>query len=175
MTHDRLDDALREQAALFALGALDEPAAADYRRHLADCAACRADVASLMESTQSLALAAAPAAPSPAIRDRVLAEAGGYVFVPATAGGWVVVAPGIERRDLADGASSRSYLIRMAPGAVGGRHEHTRTEHCLVLDGDFHVAGTALGVGDFHLAAIGSVHEGNRTHGGCLLLIVEAP
>lgn len=175
MTHLDLDDALREQAALFALGALDDAAAADYRRHLVDCDACRAEVAWLAGSTASLGLLAAPVAPSPAVRARVLAEAGGYVFLPANAGGWRTVAPGIERRDLAAGASSRSYLIRMAPGAVGGRHAHAWAEHCLVLEGDFHVAGTALGVGDFHLAAAGSVHDGNRTQGGCLLLLVEAP
>jgi anti-sigma factor ChrR (cupin superfamily) len=114
-------------------------------------------------------------APSPDVRAALFAKARGYVFVPADAGTWITVAPGIERKDLAGGASSRSYLIRMAPGTVGGRHEHAANEHCLVLDGDFAVAGRRMAAGDFHLAAAGSAHDGNRTDGGCLLLVVEAP
>lgn len=173
--HDRLDDALCAEAAAYALGALDAGSAAAYRSHLATCAVCRDEVASFGGPTAALAFAVPPSAPSPDVRARLLASASGYVFVPSGSGTWIPVAPGIERKDLAGGESSRSYLIRMAPGAVGSRHGHAANEHCLVLEGDFHVAGRRLDPGDFHLAAAGSMHEGNRTDGGCLLLIVEAP
>jgi anti-sigma factor ChrR (cupin superfamily) len=173
--HDVLDDALRDDAAGYVLGTLEPAAASAYRLHLTTCAVCRDEVASLSGPTATLAYAAPPEAPSADVRAHLLAAARGYVFVPSGAGTWSPVAPGIERKDLASGTASRSYLIRMAPGAVGGRHEHTANEHCLVLEGDFSVAGRRLAAGDFHLAAAGSAHAGNRTDGGCLLLIVEAP
>jgi anti-sigma factor ChrR (cupin superfamily) len=97
-------------------------------------------------------------------------------FLSAGEGRWSRVAPGILRKDLApepDGPS-RSYLIRMEPGAVGGVHTHAAVEHCLVIEGDFSTAGRTLGPGDYHRAARGSEHAGNTTAGGCLLLIVEA-
>jgi len=104
------------------------------------------------------------------------ADRQGYRFALAGDGDWRAVAPGIFRRDLGEdpASGSRSYLIRMEPGARGGRHVHASAEHCLVLEGDFEVAGRRLRPGDFHLAAPGSVHEHNTTVGGCLVLIVEA-
>jgi anti-sigma factor ChrR (cupin superfamily) len=173
--HDATDDALRDDAAAYVLGTLEPAAAIVYRMHLPTCAVCRDEVASLTGPTATLAYAPQPVAPSAGVRAHLLASARGYVFVPRGTGTWITVAPGIERKDLAAGDSSRSYLIRMAPGTVGSRHEHVANEHCLVLEGDFCVAGRRLAAGDFHLAAAGSAHEGNRTDGGCLLLIVEAP
>lgn len=175
MIHATLDDTLRDEAAAYVLGTLAPAVAGAYRAHLATCAVCSDEVASLAGPTAALSFAPPPISPPADVRARLLASARGFVFVPRDEGTWTTVAPGIERKDLATGAASRSYLIRMAPGAVGGRHEHVANEHCLVLDGDFRVAGRQLAAGDFHLAAAGSAHEGNRTDGGCLLLIVEAP
>jgi len=104
------------------------------------------------------------------------ADRQGYRFALAGDGDWRAVASGIFRRDLgeAPASGSRSYLIRMEPGARGGPHVHASAEHCLVLEDDLEVAGRRLRPGDFHLAAPGSVHEHNTIVGGCLVLIVEA-
>lgn len=177
MTHGGLDDA---HLALWALGLLDAAEAADVAAHLAGCRVCAAEAEALRDVGNELALSATPQAPPPGLRDRVRdaarADRQAYRFTAAGDDGWRVVADGIYRRDLGDDATSRSrsYLIRMDAGARGGRHVHASAEHCLVLDGDFEVAGRLLHPGDFHLAAPGSVHEGNTTTGGCLLLIVEA-
>ena len=72
------------------------------------------------------------------------------------------------------GTHSRSYFIRMDPGAVGSVHTHGHVEHCLVVEGDFQVAGRKMRAGDYHRAGRGSIHVGNRTVGGCLLLLVES-
>jgi anti-sigma factor ChrR (cupin superfamily) len=184
MMHAVLDDGLAAQAALYALDALEPGEAAAYRAHLdAGCVVCRAEVDALRDVAGDLGLDAEPAAPPAAVRERVLARVATpppplptMHFLTADEGRWIRVASGILRKDLAPepGGGSRSYLIRMEPGAVGGVHTHAEVEHCLVLEGDFTTAGRRLGPGDYHRAAGSSTHAGNATDGGCLLLIVEA-
>jgi anti-sigma factor ChrR (cupin superfamily) len=184
VTHTALDDALAAQAALYALDALPPDEAAAYRAHLdAGCTVCRAEVDALRGVADDLGLDAEPVAPPPGVRERLLALVAAapaplppYHFLGADEGRWVRVAPGILRKNLApqpDGRS-RSYLIRMEPGSVGGVHTHAEVEHCLVIEGDLSTVGRTLGPGDYHRAAPGSEHAGNTTAGGCLLLIVEA-
>jgi anti-sigma factor ChrR (cupin superfamily) len=183
MTHAVLDDALAAQAALFALDALPPAEAAAYRAHLdAGCAVCAAEVEALRGAAGALAFAAEPVAPPAPVRERLLtrvaarpAELPAYHFLTADEGRWIRVSPGIFRRDLAPEPTggSRSYLIRMEPGAVGGVHTHANVEHCLVVEGDFRTGGRTLHAGDYHRAARGSIHQGNSTIGGCLVLIVE--
>jgi anti-sigma-K factor RskA len=62
-------------AAPYALDALDGEERAAFEAHLAQCAQCRAEVASFREVAARLAMTAPVAEPSPALRDRVLAEA----------------------------------------------------------------------------------------------------
>ncbi len=184
MTHAVLDDALAAAAALYALDALEPAEATAYRAHLdAGCNVCRAEVDTLRRVAGDLAFDADAAAPPRRVRDRLLDRVAApppplpvMHFLTAGEGRWIRVAPGMLRKDLApepDGRS-RSYLIRMEPGAVGGVHAHVAVEHCLVLEGDFRTAGRTLHAGDYHRAAKGSEHAGNATTGGCLLLIVEA-
>ena len=184
MKHAMLDDALAAEVALFALDALAPDHAVAYRAHLdTGCAVCAAEVAALRDVAAALALDAEPAMPSAGLRERLLArvaappsEIPAYHFLTADEGRWIRVAPGIFRKDLAPepAGRSRSYLIRMEPGAVGGVHAHAAVEHCLVVEGDFRTAGRTLHAGDYHRAARGSTHAGNTSAGGCLLLIVEA-
>jgi len=184
MKHAVLDEALAAEAALFALDALEPAEAAAYRAHLdAGCVVCAAEVESLRGVGSALALDAEPAVPPAAVRERLLAgvaappaELPPYHFLTADEGRWIRLAPGIFRKDLAPepGGRSRSYLIRMEPGAVGSVHRHAAVEHCLVVEGDFQTGGRTLHAGDYHRAARGSTHAGNRTVGGCLVLIVEA-
>jgi anti-sigma-K factor RskA len=62
-------------AAPYALDALDGEERTAFEAHLAQCAQCRAEVASFREVAARLAMTAPVAEPSPALRDRVLAEA----------------------------------------------------------------------------------------------------
>jgi anti-sigma-K factor RskA len=62
-------------AAPYALDALDGEEHAAFEPHVAQCALCRAEVASFRDVAAQLAMAAAVADPSPELRDRVLAEA----------------------------------------------------------------------------------------------------
>jgi anti-sigma factor ChrR (cupin superfamily) len=184
----------RERAALYALGALPAGEARAFETHLrAGCSACRREVDAFRAVTGNLALAATPVAPRPQVRARALAaaravdaqvergelrpaEGAGFAFALETGGVWDEVEPLIFRRALAGapGSGSAAYLIRMAPGATAATHVHAAVEHCYVLEGDLHVAGRCIRTGDYHRAAPGSRHEGLRSDGGCLLLIVEA-
>jgi anti-sigma factor RsiW len=71
--HQSFQDAL----AAYALGALDEEEMSAFEQHLAGCARCREELASMRETVGSLALAAPPAAPPARLKDRVMAEVRG--------------------------------------------------------------------------------------------------
>jgi anti-sigma-K factor RskA len=64
-----------EQAAPYALGALDDDDRASFEQHLATCAQCAAEVRELQEVAGLLATTAKSVAPPPALRDRILADA----------------------------------------------------------------------------------------------------
>ena len=57
----------------YAIDALDDIERAQFERHLAECAECRAEVESLREAGGMLAEAVS-ATPPPGLRDRVLAD-----------------------------------------------------------------------------------------------------
>lgn len=184
--HDRADDELRALAALHALGALEGEEAAAFARHLAEgCTACRTEVEAAAATARELVWAAPVAAssPPPGLRERLLGtaratrpEAVGYAFALRDEGRWIEVSPGVERRELDGGSGdrSRAYLVRIAPGGVVRTHVHAAVEHCLVVSGDFRVAGRTLYPGDYHRAAAGSVHDGLSSERGCVVLVVEA-
>ena len=66
---------IRERLPAYALGSLDKAEAAETARHVGDCPDCRAEWADYAAVVDALALAAPDAAPSPALRDRLLAAA----------------------------------------------------------------------------------------------------
>jgi anti-sigma factor RsiW len=67
--------ALHDLTAAYALDALDEAERREYEAHLARCEQCRDELASLSEAASSLAYAVEPSAPSPQLRERILAGA----------------------------------------------------------------------------------------------------
>ena len=100
----------------------------------------------------------------------------GTMTVRADDGVWEVMAPGIERKKLWDnGPQARtSFLVRMAPGASYGAHEHDDDEECYVISGDISFDSLTLHAGDYHLARRGVPHPPARSQAGCLLLITAA-
>jgi len=67
-------DAWREQASLYALGALTAAERAAFETHLASCAVCAADVRALSSTTDALARAVPQTDPPSELRARVLAS-----------------------------------------------------------------------------------------------------
>lgn len=63
-----------EALAAYALGVLDEDERREIEAHLASCAACRADLMRHEQVVGDLGALTEPVAPSPALRDRLLAD-----------------------------------------------------------------------------------------------------
>jgi anti-sigma-K factor RskA len=67
------DESIHALSGAYAVDAVDDLERARFEAHLATCADCRAEVQGLRETAARLA-EASPAAPPPALRDRVLAD-----------------------------------------------------------------------------------------------------
>lgn len=69
-------DDLRDNAALYALGALEPAETAEFERHLSSCAECAAELRALRPTVGALAGAVPQIDPPAGLRERVLASAG---------------------------------------------------------------------------------------------------
>lgn len=94
-----------------------------------------------------------------------------YRFVHSHEGEWQRLKRGVEIKLLREDSESRSYLLRLAPGARVPPHVHAVDEECLVLEGTAIVNGVTCGTGDYHLAARGTPHDWLTSPQGCLLFI----
>ena len=114
------------------------------------------------------------------LRDRVLhrideeqALATPYVTIREDDGAWIEFAPLMTKKILNVNRATgiESYLLRLLPGAVLGRHQHDQDELCLVLEGDVSFDEVHLKAGDFHFACKGSWHGRASTVHGALLFL----
>jgi anti-sigma factor ChrR (cupin superfamily) len=177
-------------ATLDAAGALDPEERAAFERALAEApASVRAEVAELREIMATVGgLMAAVDEPSPAVKDRLMAQLGlggeapplpaGFSFSFAQDDDWVPYAvPGIRLKMLSINRE-RGYatlLMDVAPGARFPPHHHGGAEECYVISGTVYACGRRLGPGDFHHADAGSDHDELWTDVGCRVLLVVDP
>ena len=118
-------------------------------------------------------------APAPDARQRMLANIMQRVNVPVmqvtrkNEGQWLDILPGVSikilREDRAE--QSQTTLWRLQPGASVPRHQHSRDEECLVLEGSVMHAGIEYFPGDYLLAPIGMPHDALSAPSGALFLI----
>ena len=98
-----------------------------------------------------------------------------FTTARAADGGWETVAPGVERRVLADTAGQPS-LWRVAPGGRVPGHVHDVDEECLVLEGSVRIGeDLVLSAGDYHVARRGSTHPTVWSDTGALVYLRGAP
>lgn len=69
-----METGIHELTAGYALDALDLDERSAYEAHLATCEQCQQELESFWEATEALAVAASGPAPSPALRERILAD-----------------------------------------------------------------------------------------------------
>ena len=119
--------------------------------------------------------ASAPIGPEPEraarLRKRLLRQVraskhAGLKTVLKDQGGWIKVGPLVDIKLLSSDEQSRSYLLRMHPGAVLPPHRHTLDEECLMLEGECWIGDIHLCAGDYHVAAKGTRHGAIRTSTG---------
>lgn len=119
-----------------------------------------------------------PQTPPPGLRAKILARALGsrvladFITVRNDAS-WRELFPGLEFKMLMFDApsSTKSFLLRAAPGIRLPAHGHSTLEECLVLQGEFSMGDLHLRAGDFHCAAAGVVHDEAYTANGVMVYI----
>ena len=192
MTHCAAAAQMKDHALLYALGTLTQNEARVFEDHLAaGCRDCADELRASEALTRGLAFTAAEVEPPAAVFERLMEFVSAAEPPPALAhhrpdelttvrkdeGQWFESSPGVLVKRLFDNPETGTFttLVRMLPGATGTLHRHPGVEECIILEGDFHVAGSRLGPGDYHIAGAGSLHEKPYTVGGALLLIVGPP
>jgi len=161
-----------------AAGALDAGERAELQRLVASLPPnIQSEVARLYDLTEMLGAAAEGPAPSPDVRDRLMASILGpsrYTQTAAEADWLDSGIPGLKLRILALDRERDivTMLIRGEPGARYPSHRHTRPEECYVLRGTVIIDGRVLGPGDFHHADADSEHGEILTLEGAEVLLV---
>ena len=193
MKHSVSLEEMHERAALYALGALSQVEAHAFESHLAEgCEYCEAELQDFISVADALAFAPDQQEPRAELGAELLARVNQgnghhtvspqpeaqngepFVSIRATDGEWMKMDEGIFMKPLHyDKASGlATSLMRMSPGTQLPAHQHSGVEQFYILEGDCNVRGEALGPGDFHRAAAGSIHETTYTVNGTLFLLV---
>ncbi|MEN3334650.1 MAG: hypothetical protein V7641_4015 [Blastocatellia bacterium] len=185
-------DQMKDRALLYALGTLTQNEARAFEDHLHDgCHDCEAELRASERLTHSLAFEVAEIEPPARVFERVVGfiteekrpspvahnAPGQLTTVRKDEGQWFESSPGVLVKRLFENPETGTFtsLVKMLPGATGTLHRHPGIEECIILEGDFHVAGGVLGPGDYHLAAADSLHDKPYSIGGTLLLIIGPP
>ncbi len=193
MKHET-DEEAAENAALYALDALDGHEARLFEAHLAEgCNICHNEARSFDPVIASLAACLPEATPSPRVRERLLTLAEEtqsnprsststetigteILMIRASEGVWSKIGDGVFKKTLFKDRQrgTTTSLIKVDPGAEIPPHRHADIEECLVVEGDIYSGGETFSRGDYVCAPAGSVHENLFSANGALLFIVAA-
>lgn len=174
------DPALQETAALFSLGMLDSEATLEFSRHLETCPACSVEVRAFDETAAQMCLEVPSIAPPPELRTRVLDSIfppPEYVVKRGSDGAWLPFGvPGIQMKPLSEDPSTgtRTFLLKLNPGATLPPHNHADAEHCFVVEGEVFDHEHSLRAGDYELRLAGSKHAAVSTKTGAVVLIITS-
>jgi len=198
MSHQEPNDEVLEQAALYALGALEGQEKETFEKLVSEgCATCKA-VKDFQDVAGQFGTSVKPMTPPSSLRAKLMesiaaerktdqqpstsepeqqSEDKGLTFVRSTDDLWREIMPGIKLKPLSlDKAQGRmTALARMAPRTSYAAHRHTAPEEFYVLEGTCFVGGQLLHPGDYHRAEIGTVHHETSTEDGCLMLMTFSP
>jgi anti-sigma factor ChrR (cupin superfamily) len=185
----------QEQAALFALGMLNETEQQQFAAEVRASAELREFLWSLARTVDRVALTAPRRAPPAALKDKLLARIearpdpspvpprqtlaaalAGLRFVPGSeTSGWKPLPVRGAWIKLLSFEPQRGYAVllgKLEPGVRYPAHTNAGPEDFFILTGDLHVSDRVLGPGDFHHADAGSFHQENYSVEGCTLLAV---
>ena len=163
-----------------AAGALDEEEQRELQVRIAALPGnLRREIARLYDMALAFAAEAPPQAPSPAVRERLLASLGAPAkyTVAADEGQWNDSGlPGIRVKILAVDRQRGlvTMLLRGDPGARYPSHRHSAPEECYVIRGSVTIGDRLLRPGDFHHADADSDHGEIVTAEGAEVLLIGA-
>jgi quercetin dioxygenase-like cupin family protein len=175
-----IPDDIQALALADAIGALDPDERLDLETRLAALPLdVRAEVAHLYDASVEIAASAIGAAPSPGVRDALLARIAAPTnhTITSTDGAWVATAvAGVRMKILSiDRARDRvTMLLKGEPGARYPAHRHSGPEECYVIRGSLIIEGRILRAGDFHHADGDSDHHEAWTDEGMEVLLVAS-
>ena len=88
-------------------------------------------------------------------------------------GQWDPLVEGIEKKILFvdRDAGMVSFLLRFAPGAILPSHPHSKTEECVMLEGEATVGDQRLRAGDYQVISPGVAHPEIRSESGALVYV----
>jgi anti-sigma factor ChrR (cupin superfamily) len=193
----RKSSQISQMAALYALGALEKEEARRFAELLSESPEALSDAQVFGSITEKLAQSLPRRAPSPGLKERILAAAekskararaaqamqqmlpvskNGLAYMKAAAdGGWLPlpVTGAFVKLLSFDSASSYALVLgKLDPGSRYPAHTHKHPEEIFMISGDLHVGEEVLRAGDFHHAAAGSQHPVNWSEQGCVLICV---
>ena len=198
MKHTVAEDALRERAALYALGALNQHEARAFEEHIEEgCPVCEAELLPFESVVATIGFATHEAEPPQGARDKLLArlaESDGddsrtilprefppqvdlsqFLTVRSDEGEWKKASEGmfIKQLFVDETRGTVTSLYKLLPGTYIPTHRHLGAEECYIIDGDFHTNEGILGPGDYTCAMKDSVHPKLYSQNGALLLIIS--
>jgi anti-sigma factor ChrR (cupin superfamily) len=174
-----------ELTVLHALGALPVGEVRAVEAHVAACAECQQELATLRPVIDALV-----SWPTDVLRpsmsmwdrltERIAAETGQSPVMPApprpAEPDWEEAAPGIFCKLLATDAEKDrvSMLVRLAPGAAYPPHRHAGVEELYLLDGELIVDDKRLSPGDYLQSEIGTVDHLVWSETGCTCVLLTS-
>jgi hypothetical protein len=181
--HD--DPDYRELVFLSALQTLPSGDLPGVELHLASCAECQQELATLRPIIAAfVSWPTDVLRPSPSLwerlAERIAIETGLGPTLPApkpqTEPDWEEAAPGLSYKVLAaDAQRDRvSLLVRLAPGAEYPPHNHGGVEELYLLDGELRIDDKTLYPGDYNRAEAGSVDQRVWSETGCTCVLVTS-
>lgn len=190
MKHSVADEQIREQLALYALGALSQQEARVVEFHLAEnCEVCASELQQFESVVEALGFSVRPAMPPASVREKLISglakETQAISPSPGASlrnytlredeGEWTETSPGVFEKHLFsdEGRGTVTTLIRLMPGIKLPSHRHLGLEECLVIEGDFHVGDEEFGSGDYRCVMPGTIDETPFSINGTLLLIIS--
>ncbi len=177
-------DEIRELAASYALGNLDESETKEFEELLRKKeGAVEKELSAFSEVAEYLLYAAGPLEAPKGLEKRFFSELKkakredrhdeGFLYVRKNEGEWVEVVKGVRVKQLYDDPARHysTVLVKMEPGSRFPDHVHSDTEECYIIEGDIQMGGRMFHGGDYIRADARSVHEGISTVNGCFLLV----
>lgn len=167
-----------QQAAHYVLGTLPPETRAAFEAELAGDEDLQAAVGFWQDHFQALADRIPPVAPSDAVLVGVEAAIDGdpqpgSLTIRSDEGDWLQLFEGVFKKTLLidEQEHMESYLLRIAPGAACPSHSHTKTEECLVMEGEMIIGEARFRAGDYHAAPAKIPHLPIRSETGVLLFV----